>query len=70
MPDELDELRRRLDTVESRLDPESRLRAMMDQDLARLTVRLDAQNGLPRALSATQSDHTSRSNRAQRDRLP
>jgi chromosome segregation ATPase len=60
MPDELDELRRRLDTVESRLDSESGLRAMMDHDLARLTVRLDAQDRLLRALSTTQSDHTQR----------
>jgi septal ring factor EnvC (AmiA/AmiB activator) len=60
MPDELDELRRRLDTVESRLDSESGLRAMMDHDLAKLTVRLDAQDRLLRALSATQSDHTQR----------
>lgn len=60
MPDELDELRRRLDTVESRLDSESGLRAMMDHDLAKLAVRLDAQDRLLRALSATQSDHTQR----------
>ena len=60
MPDELDELRRRLDRVEGRQDSESDLRAMMDGDLARLTVRLDAQNTLLRALSATQSDHTQR----------
>jgi hypothetical protein len=68
MPDELDELRRRLDTVESRLDSESGLRAMMDHDLAKLTVRLDAQDRLLRALSATQSDHTQRLTRIE-DRL-
>src|SRR5580693_9255922 len=68
MPDELDELRRRLDTVESRLDSESGLRAMMDHDLAKLTVRLDAQDRLLRALSTTQSDHTQRLTRIE-DRL-
>ena len=68
MPDELDELRRRLDTVESRLDSEPGLRAMMDHDLAKLTVRLDAQDRLLRALSATQSDHTQRLTRIE-DRL-
>lgn len=60
MPDELDEIRQRLDSVERRLDSESGLRAMMDADQARLTVRLDAQDNLLRALSITQSDHTSR----------
>ena len=68
MPDEPDELRRRLDTVESRLDSESGLRAMMDHDLAKLAVRLDAQGRLLRALSATQSDHTQRLTRIE-DRL-
>jgi uncharacterized coiled-coil protein SlyX len=33
---------------------------MMDHDLAKLTVRLDAQDRLLRALSTTQSDHTQR----------
>ncbi len=33
---------------------------MMDQDQARLTARLDAQDRLLRALSVTQSDHTAR----------
>jgi hypothetical protein len=33
---------------------------MMDLDQATLTVRLDAQDNLLRALSITQSDHTSR----------
>ena len=60
MPDELDEIRRRLDMLESRLNSESGLRAMMDLDQATLTMRLDAQDNLLRALSITQSDHTSR----------
>jgi hypothetical protein len=33
---------------------------MMDLDQASLTVRLDAQDNLLRALAITQSDHTSR----------
>lgn len=33
---------------------------MMDLDQATLTMRLDAQDNLLRALSITQSDHTSR----------
>jgi hypothetical protein len=60
VPDELDEIRQRLDTLESRLNSESGLRAMMDLDQASLTMRLDAQDNLLRALSITQSDHTSR----------
>ncbi len=60
MPDELEEIRQRLDTLESRLNSESGLRAMMDLDQASLTMRLDAQDNLLRALSITQSDHTSR----------
>jgi hypothetical protein len=60
VPDELDAIRRRLDTPESRLNSESGLRAMMDLDQASLTMRLDAQDNLLRALSITQSDHTSR----------
>ncbi len=60
MPDELDEIRRRLDTLESRMDSESDLRAMMDLDQASLSARLDAQDRLLRALSDTQSDHTAR----------
>ncbi len=42
------------------MDSESDLRAMMDLDQASLTARLDAQDNLLRALSITQSDHTSR----------
>ena len=60
MPDDLDEIRRRLDVLENRLDSESGLRAMMDLDQASLTTRLDAQDNLLRALAITQSDHTSR----------
>ena len=60
MPDELDEIRRRLDVLESRMDSEASLRAMMDLDQATLTARLDAQDNLLRALAITQSDHTRR----------
>jgi tetrahydromethanopterin S-methyltransferase subunit G len=59
MPDELDGIRQRLDSLESRVVSESGLRAMMDADQASRTVRLDAQDNLLRALSITQSDHTS-----------
>ena len=60
MPDDLDEIRRRLTALEDRLDSESGLRAMMDLDQASLTTRLDAQDNLLRALAITQSDHTGR----------
>jgi chromosome segregation ATPase len=60
LPNELDEIRRRLDVLESRMDSEAGLRAMMDLDQASLTVRLDAQDNLLRALAVTQSEHTRR----------
>ena len=60
MPDELDDIRRRLDALESRMDSEAGLRAMMDLDQASLTARFDAQDNLLRALAVTQSDHTRR----------
>jgi predicted nucleic acid-binding Zn-ribbon protein len=60
MPDELDDIRRRLDAVESRMDSEAGLRAMMDLDQAALTARFDAQDNLLRALAITQSEHTRR----------
>jgi predicted nucleic acid-binding Zn-ribbon protein len=60
LPDELDEIRRRLDALESRMDSEAGLRAMMDLDQAALTTRLDAQDNLLRALAVTQSEHTGR----------
>jgi septal ring factor EnvC (AmiA/AmiB activator) len=60
VPDELDEIRQRLDSLESRLNSEASLRAMMDLDQAALTTRLDAQDNLLRALAVTQSEHTSR----------
>ena len=60
MPDELDEIRRRLDVLESRMDSEASLRAMMDLDQASLTARFDVQDSLLRALAITQSDHTKR----------
>jgi hypothetical protein len=60
MPDELDDIRRRLDALESRMDSEAGLRSMMDLDQAALTARFDAQDHLLRALAITQSEHTSR----------
>jgi predicted nuclease with TOPRIM domain len=60
MPDELDDIRRRLDVLESRMDSEAGLRAMMDLDQATLTARFDAQDHLLRALAITQSEHTTR----------
>jgi predicted nucleic acid-binding Zn-ribbon protein len=60
MPDELDEIRRRLDALENRMDSEAGLRAMMDLDQASLTARFDAQDHLLRALAVTQSEHTRR----------
>jgi tetrahydromethanopterin S-methyltransferase subunit G len=65
VPDELEEIRQRLDVLESRLSSESGLRAMMDLDQGSLTMRLDAQDNLLRALSITQSDHTSRLRRVE-----
>lgn len=65
MPDELDDIRERLAALEQRLESESGLRAMMDLDQATLTTRLDAQDNLLRALSITQSDHTSRLTRVE-----
>jgi hypothetical protein len=60
MPDEMDDIRRRLDALESRMDSEAGLRAMMDLDQAALTARFDAQDNLLRALAITQSEHTRR----------
>jgi chromosome segregation ATPase len=60
LPDELDEIRQRLDALERRMDSEAGMRAMMDLDQASLTTRLDVQDNLLRALAVTQSEHTSR----------
>jgi hypothetical protein len=60
MPDELDDIRRRLDALETRMDSEAGLRAMLDLDQAALTARFDAQDHLLRALAITQSEHTRR----------
>jgi hypothetical protein len=64
---ELDDLReqlvtvsRRLAAVEQQLSAEAGLRAAMETDQSNLTIRLDAQDNLLRALSITQSDHTAR----------
>ena len=57
MPDELDEIRQRLDTLESRLNSESGLRAMMDLDQATLTMRLDAQDNLESAEHHPERSH-------------
>lgn len=60
MPDELDDIRRRLNALETRMDSEAGLRAMVDLDQAALTARFDAQDHLLRALAITQSEHTKR----------
>lgn len=64
MPDEpgdtsrrLELVEQRLDAVETRINSEAGLRAMMDLDQATLTGRLDAQDHLLRALAVTQSEH-------------
>jgi tetrahydromethanopterin S-methyltransferase subunit G len=54
------EIPQRLDSLEGRMNSEASLRAMMDLDQARLTVRFDAQDNLLRALAVTQSEHTAR----------
>jgi hypothetical protein len=53
----LDLVEQRLDAMESRINTEASLRAMMDIDQASLTARLDAQDHLLRALAVTQSEH-------------
>jgi hypothetical protein len=58
--DELDRIRERLTALENKVGSEAGLRAMMDLDQASLTMRLDAQDNLLRALSITQSEHTGR----------
>jgi chromosome segregation ATPase len=58
--DEFTQLEHRVTQLEETVEAESGLRAMMDHDQARLTTRLDAQDRLLRALSVTQSDHTTR----------
>jgi hypothetical protein len=63
LPDELDQIRQRLVALESQVNSEAGLRAMMDHDQAWLTTRLDAQDNLLRALSITQSEHGMRFNR-------
>ena len=60
MPDELDDIRRRLDALENRMDSDAGLRAMTDLAQAALTARFDAQDHLLRALAITQSEHTRR----------
>jgi chromosome segregation ATPase len=57
---QIDEIKQRLGTLESKVESESSLRAMMDLDQAKLTARFDAQDRLLRALGVTQSDHTRR----------
>ena len=58
MPAELAELRARVSAVESRLDAEASLRAMVDVDLSGISTRLGAQHRLLLALAETQSDHS------------
>ncbi|HUC25468.1 MAG TPA: hypothetical protein VMA73_22410 [Streptosporangiaceae bacterium] len=58
VPGELAELRARVSAVESRLDAEASLRAMVDMDLSAMSTRLGAQHRLLLALAQTQSDHS------------
>jgi len=58
MPAELEHLRTRVTAAEARLDAEGSLRAMVDMDQAAITIRLDAQERLVRALALTQRDHS------------
>jgi chromosome segregation ATPase len=65
MPDEILEIRghlarhdQRFDELESRVEHEAGLRAMMDHDLATLNKKLDANTKLIQALRDTQKDHT------------
>jgi chromosome segregation ATPase len=58
VPAELAELRARVSAVESRLDAEASLRAMVDMDLSGISTRLGAQHRLLLALAETQSDHS------------
>jgi chromosome segregation ATPase len=58
VPAELAELRARVSAVESRLDAEASLRAMVDMDLSGISTRLGAQHRLLLALTETQSDHS------------
>jgi len=58
VPAELAELRARVSAVESRLDTEASLRAMVDMDLSGISTRLGAQHRLLLALAETQSDHS------------
>jgi chromosome segregation ATPase len=58
VPAELAKLRARVSAVESRLDAEASLRAMVDMDLSGISTRLGAQHRLLLALAETQSDHS------------
>jgi len=58
VPAELAELRARVSAVESRLDAEASLRAMVDADVSGISTRLGAQHRLLLALAQTQSDHS------------
>jgi chromosome segregation ATPase len=58
VPAEIAALRARVSAIETRLDAEASLRAVVDLDLSTATSRLAAQHRLLLALSATQSDHT------------
>jgi hypothetical protein len=65
MSDDLDGLAEWRDNIESRVSTlevtvktQARVRAQMDRDMSDLSVKLDAQGRLLRALADTQSDHT------------
>jgi chromosome segregation ATPase len=58
VPAELSELRARVSAVESRLEAEASLRAMVDMDQSGISTRLNAQHRMLVALAQTQSDHS------------
>lgn len=58
VPAELAALQARVSAVESRLDQEASLRAMVDTDLSTVSIRLNAQHRMLIALAETQRDHT------------
>jgi hypothetical protein len=53
-----DSIESRVSRLEVTVETEARVRAQMDHDMSDLSVRLDAQGRLLRALADTQSDHS------------
>jgi septal ring factor EnvC (AmiA/AmiB activator) len=53
-----DNIESRVSTLEVTVETEARVRAQMDKDFSELSVKLDVQDSLLKALRETQSDHT------------